>query len=112
MSGYDELLAKIPKHEQDDVRELAESVLFMRRKLEESRLAMESEPIVIPYDNGGGQAGIRANPAYSEYEKLMKCYTSTLSTLREILGARADAKYRVAARTVVGNSKWKARASG
>ena len=69
----------------DEALELAESVVFMAAKLEESRKAMENEPIVIPYDNGGGQAGIRENPHYSAYEKLVSTYSKSLRQLTEIV---------------------------
>lgn len=69
----------------DEALELAESVVFMAAKLEESRKVMESEPIVIPYDNGGGQAGIRENPHFTAYEKLVTTYTKSLRQLSEIV---------------------------
>lgn len=69
----------------DEALELAESVLFMASKLEESRKAMANEPIVIPYDNGGGQAGIRENPHYTAFEHLMTTYTKSLRQLTEIV---------------------------
>lgn len=69
----------------DEALELAESVLFMANKLEESRKAMKNEPIVIPYDNGGGQSGIRENPHYAAYEKLLATYTRSLDQLSKML---------------------------
>ena len=65
--------------------ELAESVLFMAAKLEESRKAMQNEPLVVPYDNGGGQSGIRENPHFTAYEKLMATYSKSLRHLAEIV---------------------------
>lgn len=69
----------------DEALELAESVLFMAAKLEESRKAMANEPLVVPYDNGGGQSGIRENPHFSAYEKLMATYSKSLRHLAEIV---------------------------
>lgn len=69
----------------DEALELAESVVFMATKLEESRKAMANEPIIIPYDNGGGQSGIRENPHYTAYEKLVTTYTKSLRQLTEII---------------------------
>ena len=93
MTGGDEvmleinaLISKLPEHEQQDVRELSENILFMRRRLKETRIGLEGQPVVIPYDNGGGQTGIRANPAYGEYEKLLKTYQSAIMCLRQVLG--------------------------
>ena len=65
--------------------ELAESVLFMAEKLKESRKLMEKEPLVIDYDNGGGQKGIRENPHYTAFEKLMATYIRSLDQLTKII---------------------------
>lgn len=69
----------------DEALELAESVLFMAEKLEESRKIMANEPIVIPYDNGGGQSGIRENPHYTAFEHLVTAYNKSLRQLTEIV---------------------------
>ena len=69
----------------DEALELAETVVFMAEKLEESRKAMKDEPIVIPYDNGGGQTGIRENPHYTAYEHLVTAYNKSLRQLTEIV---------------------------
>lgn len=71
----------------DEALELAESVLFMASKLKEAREAMKDEELVIPYDNGGGQVGIRENPHFTAYEKLMTTYTKSLRQLTEIIEA-------------------------
>ena len=69
----------------DEALELAESVVFMSDKLKKARKEMAKEPLVIPYDNGGGQSGIRENPHYIAYEKLMATYTKSLRQLTEIV---------------------------
>ena len=69
----------------DEALELAESVLFMAAKLEESRKLMANEPIVVPYDNGGGQTGMRENPHFSAFEKLINTYTRSLAQLTQIV---------------------------
>lgn len=81
-----ELVAGVTNlHEQ--ALELAESVLFIASKLEESRKAMEHEPLVVPYDNGGGQTGIRENPHFAAYEKLLNTYTRSLDQLSKIVAS-------------------------
>lgn len=47
---------------------------------------IETEPLVIPYDNGGGQSGVRENPAYKQYEALSKQYNGALAQLNNLLG--------------------------
>ena len=69
----------------DEALELAESVVFMAAKLEESRKAMANEPLVVPYDNGGGQTGLRENPHFAAFEKLMNTYTRSLAQLTQIV---------------------------
>lgn len=69
----------------DEAVELAENILFMKDKLEETRRAIENQPIVMPYDNGGGQKGIRRNPAYESYQKLLITYNKSLSQLSDMI---------------------------
>ena len=68
---------------------LAEQVIFMAKKLKESKAGLRDQEIVIPYDNGGGQTGIRENPAFTAYEKLLTVYTKSLATLRDVIGDSA-----------------------
>ena len=65
---------------------LAEQVIFMSKKLKESKADLKDQAIVIPYDNGGGQTGIRENPAFTAYEKLLATYTKSLTALRDVIG--------------------------
>lgn len=69
----------------DEALELAESVLFMAQKLKEARIAMIDEDLVIPYDNGGGQKGIRENPHFVAYEHLATTYNKALKQLTEVV---------------------------
>lgn len=69
----------------DEALELAESVVFIAKKLEESRELMKDEPLVVEYDNGGGQCGIRENPHYTAYEHLLTSYNKALRQLTEIV---------------------------
>lgn len=68
---------------------LAEQVIFMAKKLKESKAGIRDQAIVIPYDNGGGQTGIRENPAFTAYEKLLATYTKSLTALRDVIGDNA-----------------------
>lgn len=76
----------------DEALELAESVLFMAQKLKESRELMINEPLIINYDNGGGQKGIRENPHYVAFEHLMTTYTKSLRQLSEVIEKGAPAR--------------------
>lgn len=69
---------------------LAEQVLFMADKLEETRKEIEKQSLAIPYDNGGGQTGIRENPTFVAYEKMIVTFTKSLSALSGMIGESAE----------------------
>lgn len=69
---------------QDQLELMAAKILA-----EGDRLA--DEPMTVEYDHGGGQSGVRENPFFPAYEKLMSCYTKTLAALKSMAGAE-DAK--------------------
>lgn len=62
-----------------------ENVVWMRKKLDEARKLLEKASVTVPYQNGGGQAGIRENPALKAYENLWKAYTIGIGKLTEAL---------------------------
>lgn len=88
--GKEELLSHANPKMAQHAAELYEAVEFMRKKLIESREAMGDMDIVIPYDNGGGQTGIRENPSFNAYEKLLKSYTAALDKLEAMTGAKPE----------------------
>lgn len=47
--------------------------------------AIGEEGITVEYDNGGGQSGVRENPAFRAYEALWKTYMSGLDMLIKLL---------------------------
>lgn len=65
---------------------LASQVLAMAEKLAEAERQIGKQDLIIPYDNGGGQSGMRENPFYQAYEKLLASYTKALMALRDIIG--------------------------
>lgn len=64
---------------------LAKAVVLMSKKIEATITELQDAPLVIPYDNGGGQTGIRENPEFVAFEKLMASYTKSLRQLTEIV---------------------------
>ena len=68
--------------------ELCENVLWMEAKLAEARRAIGRSSVAVPYDNGGGQRGVRKNPAFDGYNALMGGYTRALRQLCEMLGVQ------------------------
>lgn len=79
-----------PENVRDRARELAENVLWMEAKLDDARRVIGKSSVAIPYDNGGGQRGIRKNPAFDGYNSLMSSYTKALKQLCEMLGTEVE----------------------
>ena len=62
-----------------------ENTEWLRAKLEETREMIGMTAVAIPYDNGGGQAGIRENPLYKGYHALWKSYLAGMGKLFDYL---------------------------
>ena len=65
--------------------ELIQNVGFLEDRLFNARIDRAEEPLVVAYDNGGGQQGVRKNPAYEVYTKLYSSYIAGVRTLLERL---------------------------
>lgn len=63
---------------------------YMKIKLDDTRAKINNTSVVIPYDNGGGQTGIRENPLFKGYESLFKSYMSGLSKILDALPQSAE----------------------
>ena len=64
---------------------IIENTAWMKVKLDDARELIEDSEIVIEYDNGGGQKGIRENPLFKAYEALWKAYVSGMAQIINIL---------------------------
>lgn len=62
-----------------------ENTAWMKVKLDDARLAVKNSQIVITYDNGGGQKGIRENPLYKGYESLWKSYMQGMQKIMDCI---------------------------
>ena len=82
------ICASLPEPTRARAVELAENVLWMEGKLANAREIIGKSSVAIPYDNGGGQRGIRKNPAFDGYNSLMSSYTKALKQLCEMLGVQ------------------------
>ena len=84
--GVDEKIIKA-------LRPVVENTAWMKVKLDAAREKIHNTDIVIPYDNGGGQQGIRESPAFKGYESLWKAYMLGMGRLLDTLpDERADAE--------------------
>lgn len=66
---------------------LRDQLELMAAKILTEGERLADEPMTVEYDHGGGQSGIRENPFFPAYEKLMTCYTKTLAVLKSMTGA-------------------------
>lgn len=62
-----------------------ENTAWMKVKLDEAREVVRDSSVVISYDNGGGQTGIRENPIFKGYEALWKSYMSGMNIILNAL---------------------------
>jgi len=62
---------------------------WMKAKLNDAREAIKNSNIVIAYDNGGGQKGIRENPLFKGYEALWKSYILGMNKILDSLPPEA-----------------------
>ena len=60
---------------------------WMKAKLDDAREAIKHSNIVISYDNGGNQRGIRINPLFTGYEALWKSYMAGMNKILDCLPA-------------------------
>lgn len=66
---------------------IIENTAYMKVKLDEAREVIQESSVVISYDNGGGQKGIRENPIFKGYEALWKSYMSGMNVILSALPA-------------------------
>ena len=77
--------AGISERRMQTLAPIIENVSWMRAKLDDSRSLIKNSNIVVPYDNGGGQKGIRENPACKGYEALWKAYMQGMNRILDTL---------------------------
>ena len=75
----------VSDRDRDVLAPVIDNLAWMAAKLDETRKEIGFEAVAIPYDNGGGQTGIRENPEFVAFEKLMASYTKSLRQLTEIV---------------------------
>ena len=75
----------IPETRVNMLRSVIENVAWMKAKLDDTREQIRSTSVAIPYDNGGGQTGIRENPLFKGYSGLWKSYMSGMNTIMGLL---------------------------
>lgn len=69
-----------------------ENTAWMKAKLDDARGQIRGSSIAVPYNNGGGQKGLRENPLFKGYEALWRCYMAGMSKILESLPAEVQAE--------------------
>lgn len=103
------LYALLDEYEISDKRKkllapIIENTAFMKVKLEEARKMVKETSVVIQYDNGGGQKGLRENPIFKGYEALWKSYMAGMNEITKALPqevVKVEAEKIVEAKTML-----------
>lgn len=81
------MISLVPENRRAALEAVIENLAFQRVKLEQTIDMIADQDLSITYDNGGGQKGIRENPAYRAYVSLWKSY---LSGIEKVISAIPD----------------------
>ena len=73
----------------DMLGSVIKNTAWMKAKLDDTRDQIRNTSVAIPYDNGGGQTGIRENPLFKGYSALWKSYMSGMNTIMSLLPREA-----------------------
>ena len=71
----------VPEKKIKMLHPVIEHTAWMKVKLDEARQIADKSSVVISYDNGGGQKGIRENPLFKGYEALWKSYMQGMTKI-------------------------------
>ena len=77
--------AKVSKQNKDALAAVIDNLAWQRIKLEDIRNQMLDADVVIPYNNGGGQEGLRENPIFKGYINLWRAYILGIEKLTSYL---------------------------
>ena len=69
-----------------------QNAAVMRVSLDDVVKEIVDADIVVEYDNGGGQTGVRENPLFNAYEKLFAKYLAAMTVILDSLPAEAAAE--------------------
>lgn len=77
--------AGVSDRRQKALEGVIQNAAFMRVSLDDTIKEIVDAEVVVEYDNGGGQTGVRENPLFSAYEKLFAKYLAAMNTILESL---------------------------
>lgn len=67
------------------IEPIIENTAWMKIKLDETRESIKTSSVAMPYNNGGGQKGVRENPLFKGYEALWKAYMQGMEKILDQL---------------------------
>lgn len=79
------ILETLPEDQRFIANEIASNFIFLSVRITELRETMDREEMVIRYDNGGGQTGLRENPSIAVYNKLVTRHADLCMKLAKLL---------------------------
>lgn len=85
-----EILSALPDDQRFIASEMAKNYVFLSVRITELREALDKQPTIIMYDNGGGQHGLRENPYLATYNKLVTRHADLCMKLVKLIPGEAD----------------------
>ena len=80
-----EILKSLPPDKRFIVQEMANNFVFLSIQIMELREQLENESVIVRYNNGGGQYGLKENTKLSIYQKLLTRHSDLTMKLVKIL---------------------------
>ena len=77
--------AEVPQQQRDVLAAVTDNLAWQRVKLDETRELIKGSQVVVKYDNGGGQSGVRENPIFKGYYNLWRAYMAGLEKFTSYL---------------------------
>lgn len=77
--------ADVPRQQRAVLEAVIDNLAWQRGKLDDAREELRDASLVCPYDNGGGQTGVRKNPLFDAYINLFRAYLAGLDKLSSYL---------------------------
>ena len=77
--------ADVTEYRRKSLQPIIENAAYMRIKLLDTIDELGDSDICVPYDNGGGQIGIRENPLFKGYKNLFKTYMLAMGKILDSL---------------------------
>ena len=85
-----DILAALPDDQRFIASEMADNYIFLSVRVTELREALDKQPTIITYDNGGGQKGLRENPYLATYNKLVTRHADLCMKLVKLIPGEAE----------------------